>query len=189
MKLLAWSEFVFEKKVMNIPCGADKSTTLTSIGLFTVTVCFRFLSLLSTNIFSTSWHSYFHEFRFTSFRFPLLSDSHQVESKEQEKCCFKYNASLHLVNVRLHWNTADFSEVMLIRLCQEYSHLQMDCTVEVVPPLGVPPPWALASLDIMWAALDPLEIPLVVKPDEWVEPLAPGTVTKKMLLTGRNVVR
>lgn len=42
----------------------------------------------------------------------------------------------------------------------------MDWTVEVVPPLGVPPPWDLASWDIIWEARDPPEIPLLVKPDE-----------------------
>lgn len=63
----------------------------------------------------------------------------------------------------------------------------MDWTVAVVPPLGVPPPWDLASWDIIPEAWDPLEIPLLVKPDEWVEPLAPTTVTKEMLLTERNL--
>ncbi|GAB0182963.1 mitochondrial enolase superfamily member 1 [Grus japonensis] len=37
----------------------------------------------------------------------------------------------------------------------------MDWTVAVVPPLGVPPPWDLASLDIILDAWDPLEIPLL----------------------------
>lgn len=71
---------------------------------------------------------------------------------------------------------------MLFHLYQEDSHLQMDWTVDVVLPLGVSPPWDLASWDIIWEAWDPPEIPLLVKPDEWVEPLAPRTVTKEELL-------
>jgi len=54
--------------------------------------------------------------------------------------------------------------------------------VEVVPPLGTPPPQEVASLDIIWEALEPPEIPLLVKPEECVEPLAPEEVTKERLL-------
>lgn len=51
--------------------------------------------------------------------------------------------------------------------------IEIDWIVEVVPPLGTPPPQEVASLDIIWEALEPPEIPLLVKPEECVEPLAP----------------
>lgn len=64
---------------------------------------------------------------------------------------------------------------------QNDSNLQMDWTEAVVPPRGVPPWWVLASLHIMVDASDLLEIPRLVKPDEWVELLAPRMVTKTVL--------